>query len=92
MGNIRGTEGNSRRETNVNRILDEGRLGVPSEKNTPMSKDCWRRSMLPKLQAVGLGWCNFQVMRRSHATLMRQMKAEPHQVAAQLGHTVDVVA
>lgn len=46
--------------------------------------------MLPKLQAVGLGWCNFQVMRRSHATLMRQMKADPHQVAAQLGHTVDV--
>ena len=63
----------------------------PSERMTPLSKDnCWRRSMLPKLQAVGLGWCNFQVMRRTHATLMRQLKADPKLVADQLGHTVDV--
>jgi integrase len=63
----------------------------PSERMTPLSKDnCWRRSMLPKLKAVGLGWCNFQVMRRTHATLMRQLKADPKLVADQLGHTVDV--
>jgi integrase len=63
----------------------------PSERMTPLSKDnCWRRSMLPKLEAVGLGWCNFQVMRRTHATLMRQLKADPKLVADQLGHTVDV--
>jgi len=63
----------------------------PSERMTPLSKDnIWRRSMLPKLQAVGLGWCNFQVMRRTHATLMRQLKADPKLVADQLGHTVDV--
>ena len=63
----------------------------PSERMTPLSKDnCWRRSILPKLQAVGLGWCNFQVMRRTHATLMRQLKADPKLVADQLGHTVDV--
>jgi integrase len=66
-------------------------LVFPSERMTPLSKDnCWRRSMLPKLQAVGLGWCNFQVMRRTHATLMRQLKADPKLVADQLGHTVDV--
>ena len=46
--------------------------------------------MLPKLKEVGLEWCNFQVMRRSHATLMRQLKADPHMVAAQLGHSVEV--
>ena len=49
----------------------------PSERMTPFSKDnCWRRNMLPKLQAVGLEWANFQVMRRTHATLMRQLKAD----------------
>jgi integrase len=63
----------------------------PSERGTALSKDnVWRRNFLPKLSAVGLGWCNFQVMRRTHATLMRQMKADPHLVAAQLGHSVDV--
>jgi integrase len=63
----------------------------PSERGTALSKDnFWRRRLRPKLAAVGLDWCNFQVMRRTHATLMRQLKADPHQVAAQLGHTVDV--
>jgi integrase len=63
----------------------------PSERGTPLSKDnVWRRNMLPKLTAVGLGWCNFQVMRRTHATLMRQLKADPKMVADQLGHSVDV--
>jgi integrase len=63
----------------------------PSERGTALSKDnVWRRNMLPKLAAVGLGWCNFQVMRRTHATLMRQLKADPKMVADQLGHSVDV--
>ena len=63
----------------------------PSEKGTALSKDnVWRRNMLPKLKAVGLGHCNFQVMRLTHATLMRQLKADPKAVADQLGHSVDV--
>jgi len=63
----------------------------PSERMTPLSKDnCWHRYMLPKLRGVGLEWCNFQVMRRTHATLMHQLKADPKLVADQLGHTVDV--
>jgi integrase len=63
----------------------------PSERGTALSKDnVWRRNMEPKLAAVGLGWCNFQVMRRTHATLMRQLKADPKLVADQLGHSVDV--
>ena len=50
----------------------------PSENMTALSKDnIWRRNMQPKLAAVDLGWCNFQVMRRTHATLMRQLKADP---------------
>ncbi len=63
----------------------------PSERMTPMSKDnCWRRNMLPKLAKVGLGWANFQVMRRTHATLMKQLGVDPKLVADQLGHTLDV--
>jgi integrase len=75
-------------------LSSEGRSEAfvfPSERGTPLSKDnVWRRNMLPKLAAVGLGWCNFQVMRRTHATLMRQLKADPKMVADQLGHSVDV--
>jgi integrase len=63
----------------------------PSERGTTLRKEnVWRRNMLSKLQAVGLGWANFQVMRRTHATLMRELKADPKMVADQLGHTVDV--
>jgi integrase len=63
----------------------------PSERGTALSKDnVWRRNMQPALAKVGLGWANFQVFRRTHSTLMRQMKADPKAVADQLGHTVDV--
>jgi integrase len=63
----------------------------PSERGTALSKDnVWRRNMQPALAKVGLGWANFQVMRRTHATLMRQMKADPKAVADQLGHSLDV--
>jgi integrase len=63
----------------------------PSENLTPLSNDnVWRRYMKPKLAAVGLDWANFQVMRRTHATLMRRLKADPKLVADQLGHSLDV--
>jgi integrase len=63
----------------------------PSERMTPLSKDnCWRRSMLPKLSKVGLGWANFQVMRRTNATLLKMLGADGKLVADQLGHTLDV--
>ena len=64
----------------------------PSETlKTPVSKDnCWRRGIGPKLKAVGLGWVNYQVMRRTHASLMRELEVDPKIVADQLGHSVDV--
>jgi integrase len=63
----------------------------PSERMTPLSKDnCWRRYMQPALAKVGLRWANFLVMRRTHSTLMKQLKVDPKLVADQLGHTVDV--
>jgi integrase len=63
----------------------------PSERMTPLSKDnCWRRSMHPLLDKVGLGWANFLVMRRTHATLMKALGVDGKLVADQLGHTLDV--
>ena len=46
--------------------------------------------MAPCLRKVGLGWVNFQVMRRTHSSLMRELDVDPKIVADQLGHTLDV--
>lgn len=64
----------------------------PSETlRTPLVKEnCWRRHIGPKLKAVGLGWVNFQVMRRTHASLLSDLGVEPKVVADQMGHTLDV--
>ena len=64
----------------------------PSETlKTPLTRDnIWRRSIYPKLKEVGLSWANFQVMRRTHSTLINQLKVDPKLVADQLGHTLDV--
>lgn len=63
----------------------------PSERMTPWSKDnAWRRCIFPKLDAVGLGWANFLVMRRTHATLMKALGVDGKLVADQLGHSLDV--
>jgi integrase len=63
----------------------------PSEALTPMSKDnCWRRNIQPHLADAGLGWVNFQVMRRTHSTLMKALGADGKLVADQLGHSLDV--
>jgi integrase len=58
---------------------------------TPVAKDnCWRRHIASKLKEVGLEWVDFQVMRRTHSTLMKHLKRDPKVVADQLGHTLDV--
>jgi integrase len=44
----------------------------------------------PKLREAGLEWANFQVMRRTHSTLMYALGVEGKLVAGQLGHTLDV--
>lgn len=64
----------------------------PSETGkTPLgAHNVWRRWIAPRLKAVGLEWVNFQVMRRTHSTLMNEIHDDPKLVADQLGHTVDV--
>jgi integrase len=64
----------------------------PSESGkSPVWRDnIWRRQIGPKLAEVGLGWVDFHVMRRTHATLMNEIHDDPKMVADQMGHTVDV--
>jgi integrase len=64
----------------------------PSEKlEKPIWKDgVWRRHVLPKLKTKKLEWVNFQVLRRTHSSLMREENIDPKVVADQLGHTLDV--
>ena len=64
----------------------------PSEKRTtPLTKDhCWRWGFLPKLKPVNLACANFQVMRCTHSSLLKQLDADPHVRAERLGHTINV--
>jgi integrase len=64
----------------------------PSETGkTPLGRDnVWRRSIGPRLKAVGLEWVDFHVLRRTHSTLLNAISDDPQMVADQLGHTVDV--
>ena len=81
-------------ETWMKRLPDTGPSGwlFPSEKlNKPLARDnVWRRNIRPRLKAVGLDWVNFLVLRRTHATLMYELKVDPKLVAAQQSHAVDV--
>ena len=63
----------------------------PTERGNPQSRDnMLRRYIAPRLEGIGLGWVDFQVMRRTHATLMNNMGVEGKLVADQLGHSLDV--
>ena len=44
------------------------------------------KAIVTKLKAVGLGWVDFHVMRRTHSTLMNDIHDDPKLVADQLGH------
>jgi len=46
--------------------------------------------MRPLLKTVGLGWVDYRVMRRTHSSLMKELKVDPKFVADQQGHGVDV--
>ncbi len=43
-----------------------------------------------KLEPIGLGWVNFQVMRRTHASLGHRAKVDPKVSADQRGHGIGV--
>jgi integrase len=57
----------------------------------PMWRDnVWYRHMQPALEKVGLGWANFQVLRRTHASLGHELKVDPKVAADQRGHGIGV--
>ena len=50
----------------------------------------WYRNMKPRLEPIGLGWANFQVLRRTHASLGHDAKVDPKVAADQRGHGIGV--
>jgi integrase len=64
----------------------------PSETlKTPLAVDnVWRRSIGPRLDAVGLEWVDFHVLRRTSSSLMNDLGVEGKVVSDQLGHGLDV--
>jgi integrase len=50
----------------------------------------WYDKIRPKLEGLGLSWVNYQVLRRSSATLMNQLGIDGKVVADQLGHGLNV--
>jgi len=57
----------------------------------PLWRDnVWYRNMKPRLEAFGLGWANFQVLRRTHASLGHDAKVDPKVAADQRGHGIGV--
>lgn len=64
----------------------------PSEtmKTAVAAENVMARHIRPKLSAIGLGWVDFRVMRRTHSSLMKEIKIDPKLVADQQGHGVDV--
>ena len=50
----------------------------------------WYRNMKPRLETIGLGWANFQVLRRTHASLGHEAKVDPKVAADQRGHGIGV--
>jgi integrase len=62
-------------------MVPGGRDGwvFPSERgDTPIRHDnYWKRYFAPHLKSAGLEWANFQVMRRTHATLLDESRGGP---------------
>lgn len=64
----------------------------PSETGkTPLRADnLWKRHFDPRLETVGLDWVNFQVFRRTNASLSRKAKVDDKVSADQRGHGLGV--
>jgi len=64
----------------------------PSETGqTPVRpENVWRRWISPRLEEIGLGWVNFQVLRRTHASLAHAAGVDPKVRADQMGNGIGV--
>jgi integrase len=61
-----------------------------NEANPLWRDNVWYRHMKPKLDTIGLGWANFQVLRRTHASLGHDAGIDPKVAADQRGHGIGV--
>ena len=77
------------REISANTAPDA--LVFPSERGTYLSRDNFlRRNIQGKLEEIGLGWINFQVLRRTQASLGHKEGVDPKVAADQRGHAIGV--
>jgi len=78
----------------ISTLPDRGPEGwiFPSERIvTPLLPDnVLRRCIHPRLEAQGLDWINFAVLRRSHSTLHQERGTDPKIIADQQGHGLGV--
>ncbi len=59
--------------------------------NSPLRpNNHWKRSIRPRLAQFGLGWVNFQVLRRTNASLSRKANVDDKVSADQRGHGLGV--
>lgn len=80
---------NAWREISPNTAPDS--LVFPSERGTYLSRDNFlRRNIQGKLEEIGLGWINFQVLRRTQASLGHKEGVDPKVAADQRGHAIGV--
>jgi hypothetical protein len=70
-----------------------GALVFPSGRGTYHSRDnLLRRNLQGRLESVGLGCVNFQVLRRTQASLGHDEGVDPKVAADQRGHGIGVGA
>lgn len=63
----------------------------PSEAGTPLRpNNHWKRDIRPRLERIGLAWVNFQVLRRTNASLSRKANVDDKVSADQRGHGLGV--
>jgi hypothetical protein len=65
-------------------------LSFELRETDPFTFIVWYRYMKPRLEALGLGWANFQAMRRTHASLGHEAGIDPKVSADQRGHGIGV--
>jgi len=67
-------------------------VGVPiGEAHDAFGKGQLLEAVFPvEAQAHWIGLGNFQVMRRTHSSLLKELDVDPHVRAEQMGHTIDV--
>jgi integrase len=70
----------------------DGQFLFPSENTeSPLRpNNLWRREIRPRLEKVGLEWVNFQVLRRTNASLSRKANIDDKVSADQRGHGLGV--